>query len=67
MTAKTCAHAACSCAVEPEELFCSPTCRREADRSTRDVEGCDCGHQECEGSTHPEEGRPLAEGGAPAP
>jgi len=50
MAAKTCEHAACSCAVGPEEPFCSRACREAARLPVNELEGCRCGHVACLGA-----------------
>jgi hypothetical protein len=50
MTVKSCLHMACSCPVGPDDLYCTPACRRASERSDPFGEaGCDCGHEECLG------------------
>jgi hypothetical protein len=50
VSAPTCLHAACSCPVAGNELYCSASCRTHAGRETAaTTKGCDCGHPGCLG------------------
>lgn len=45
---QTCAHAACRCAVEPGQVYCSPHCANAGTEMPAHVEErCGCGHAAC--------------------
>lgn len=67
MSAKTCAHPACSCSVRAEELYCSPVCDRRSRREGSRPEGCDCRHVTCLGSAGEGGSEELARGAELAP
>ena len=47
-----CAHAACTCTIESDELYCSDYCiEQEGTDHAATHHECDCGHPECAHAT----------------
>lgn len=46
MDEHTCAHEACTCAVEAESRYCSPACEGGT-KTAGDGDDCTCGHPDC--------------------
>ncbi len=57
---KTCRHEGCTCPIDPDTEYCSPSCATAASGSMRDT--CNCGHPGCakSASNASAEGRPAS-------
>ena len=62
MVEKTCAHAACSCSLEADDLYGSESCRSSSERPIDAVDGCDCRLPDCLGVAGREGDDALAKG-----
>jgi hypothetical protein len=64
--AAKCAHAGCTCTVQPRERYCSDFClaQKNSGEDTAMDHECQCGHPECEHSRAPR-GTPASARGIP--